>query len=129
MAETKTFLFHAKDSSGTLGEWDFILDEAGQTSVTQVIDNNPEFSGMSSLANKGQDFWKKIEAINIESIAFPERLGSSDEVRYTLEYKSGDKEVSKVVGVKDARTNPKIMDLILDIQNLIGKVSGKKPLF
>lgn len=129
MAEIKNILFHGKDSTGTTGEWDFILDETGQISVTQIIDNNPEFSGMVMADNKGQDLWNKFNQINLESINFPERAGANGETQFTIDFHSSDKEISKTIWANDGKTNPKIMDLILEIQTQIAKMSGKKPIF
>lgn len=129
MAEFKNFLFHGKDSTGATGEWDFILDETGQISITQIVDNNPDFSAMAIADNKGQNLWKKFNDLNLESINFPERAGASGENQYTIDFHSSDKEISKTIWANDAKTNPKLKDLILDIQNQIGKLSGKKPVF
>lgn len=129
MAEIKNFVFHGKDSTGATGEWDFILDETGQISITQIVDNTPDFSGMASLDNKGQDLWNKFNAIDLDAINFPDRTGNPGENQYTIDFHSSEKDSSRTIWSNDAKSNPKIMELLLTIQNQIEKISGKKPIF
>ncbi|MHA1340571.1 MAG: hypothetical protein ACTSRZ_10140 [Promethearchaeota archaeon] len=129
MVDIKTFVFSSYDHKGETGRWDIVLDENGHISVSQLKNDDVEFTGMSKLDNNGMKLWNLIKEAELEKFKDISHVSSDEKKEMVFDYKDNEKEFSIIVFQEDVENNEKIQKLLRELERIISIVSGKTPKF
>lgn len=127
MSAEKIFLFNnggKKESGGEIGNWDVILDQNGQISISQAIGNEVGFSGMFKVTTEENlKLWELVEALNLRDFIMEDDLAGADKKLYTFNLKIAENEVNREVPINIAKKNSKINELLGYLKEIIPKYS------